>query len=245
MSKNVTLAGQILHGRDRLGAWQVKDVDGWFKTPPTKGESGERPGADGEFDLPVQYGARSLVITGRVLCRSAQDAAAARARVLGLLGSPGRLQVTDASGTTLWADIKRNGQILTDLTGTMVRFTIEAKAVDPRKFGNLATFNFASGSPAQVYHWGNYQARPVIQVNGPLTGGATITHPGGQYTFLGDLIAGGWVRVDMNTGRLRLNGNDRSDLITRADLYAVQPGAKAQFSISNGAGYVEIIDTFI
>jgi hypothetical protein len=254
MSKSVILGGQILHGRDRLGSWLVREIDGWSKTPPVKGESTARPNADGEFDLPIQYGARSLIIKGRVACQSAAAAEIARDQILGLLQGTSRLQVTDVNGKTQWADVKRNGQITADITGPVVRFSIEAKAVDPRKFGKSETFTAAVGAPVDVYHRGNYPATPGavtgVIVRGSMPGGYTLTVNGWDYAVSVPLVTGLPHRIDYNTGRLRVNGALAQNSIGNTNLTTIPPGPKVAIGLypattGTGTAEIEILDTFI
>jgi hypothetical protein len=250
MSRSVILAGQTLHGRDRLGHWQVKAIDGLNKTPPSKGETADRPGADGEYDLPVEYGARSLVITGRVVCRSILHATRARDQITALLRVPGRLQVTDPAGTTLWMDVKRNGQISADLIGQLVRFTIEAKAVDPCKYGGTVDFVRTNGT-ITVYHQGNHDALPTVVVRGSAANGYRLNGPGGlQYRVTRALETGKPHRIEFRDGLLRVDGNLVSSGVATAQTWPVAPGPGTDFDINVISGgtaeaTITITDTYI
>lgn len=243
--KRIILDGKVLEGIDQYGEWGVHTMEGWWDSPAEKTQQVSREHADGDYDLPVHYQSRYVTLTGIFIADNEAKMFQGMNRFTGLLRSLGRLQVV-GYGVPQWANVRRSsGLTITPATDTICRWQARVKAPDSRKFGDRATFDMTPGSTVTVFHRGNYDATPVIQINGPLTGGATITHPFGQYTFLGDLALGGWVRVDMNTGRLKLNGNDRSDLITRADLCTVPPGSTAPFSINRGTGYVEIYDSYI
>lgn len=244
----VTIAGLDFHGQGlRDFVISPDGFEGWDDGVDMRLQNTPRPQAHGSFDLPGFQDARTVSISGTVLADSNARLRQLRSRLTGLLadGQAGRVQV-DRDGDVQWTDCRLASKTkFTEFGGAdAASFQIQLWCPDPRKFGDRATFDFVSGA-ATVFHRGNYAATPIIQVNGPLTGPTTITHPGGLYTFGGNLGAGSWVRVDMNTGRLKLNGADRSDLITRADLYAAPPGSTSAFSLSTGSGYVEILDTFI
>lgn len=244
VAEHIVWAGRTLSGTDRLGDWKVHDSAGWWDSPDVKGETTDRPNADGEYDLPTYNTARLVTFTGRVITKSHAD----QHEAMNFLTGPmrGRLQVA-GHGSTQWADAKRNGGVkFTPVTDTLAQWQVALKCPDPRKFGDRHTYDFTVAAPwVSVFHRGNYSASPVVQINGPFTGGFTITHPGGQYIALGDVAAGGWARVDFGTGRLKLNGNDRSDLVVRADLFKILPGAIAAVGISKGTGYVEVLDAYI
>lgn len=245
----VTIAGQDFFGQDMhdfvIGPG---GFEGWDDGVDMRLEKTARPQAHGSFDLPGFQDARTVAISGTAFADSNRRLRWLRNRLTGLLagGESRRIQV-DRDGDVQWADCRLAAKTMfTEHGGSDVAdFQIQLWCPDPRKFGELHAFDVAPGTAAQAFHRGNYDATPVVQVNGPLTGGFTITHPNGQYTALGDLGAGSWIRVDFNTGRLRLNGNDRSDLVTRADVCKVAPGSLTQFTLSNGSGYVEVLDTFI
>ena len=236
-------AGRTLSGTDRFGAWKTNSTDGLWDSPDTKGQSVDRENADGEYDLPIYNAARVATFTGRIIAKSHEDMHQAGLFLRGPMR--GRLQVA-GHGPTQWGDAKRNGRIkFTPVTDRIAQWQVPLLLPDPALYGDRHTYDLTPNVAVNAFHRGNYAAQPIVQVNGPLTGGFTITHPGGLYTALGDLGAGGWVRVDFATGRLRLNGNDRSDLVTRADLFKIQPGNNASVKISKGTGYVEVLDTFM
>lgn len=246
----VTIGGLQIFGRPGLGPFViVKDgLDGWDDGVPMRGEAVARAQAHGFYSLPRFQGARVVTVTGIILAESKREQKSYEKRISGLLshGGIGRVQVEQEDGVQ-WADVYLEGQPSVDpRRGTyMSDFQFQLWSPDPRKFGDRNTVDLAPGAPAAAFHRGNAEGSPVIQINGPFAGGFTITHPGGLYSALGDLGAASWIRVDFNTGRLKLNGNDRTDLVTRADTCTIRPGAASQFTLSNGSGYVEVLDTYI
>ncbi|MET4095108.1 hypothetical protein [Arthrobacter sp. UYCu712] len=244
-AERITLDGQTLNESDHLGDWKTNTLEGWWGSPEPKEDDEERDGQDGDHDLDVYYKARYVTLTGRVIAKNHEALHKAMARFSGLLRQRSTLQI-EGHGPTLWLPVKRSSALdIVPTTDTFAHWQVRVKAVDPRKLGERRRPALAPGTPAQVFHRGNYDASPVVQLNGPLTGGFTINHPGGQYSALAELGVGSWLRVDFNTGRLQLNGNDRSDLITKSEVCSVPPGPAVQFTITNGSGYVEIFDSHI
>lgn len=242
-TEHITWAGRTLSGTDRFGKWTCEVPDEWWGSPDVKGQTVDRENSDGEYDLPTHNAARAVTFTGLLHAKSHMDMHEAGNFLTGPMR--GRLQVV-GHGNTQWADAKRSAGVrFTPITDKLAQWQVSLRCPDPAKYGDRHTYDLTANVAVSAFHRGNYAASPIVQVNGPLTGGFTITHPGGLYTALGDLDAGGWVRVDFATGRLRLNGNDRSDLVTRADLFKIQPGQMASVKISNGTGYVEVIDTYM
>jgi hypothetical protein len=233
-----------LHGTDRFGKWvTVRDqFDGWWDSPDTKGESADRDGADGEYDLPVYNQARILTIGGNLHAMPGQIHEAGN-----FLRGPmlGRLQVT-MLGLTQWADAKRvAGVRFTPVTDRLAQWQVRLKCPDPRKFGEFDSVAVSAGAPASLYHRGNYDASPVIRVHGP-TAAYTVTGPAGeQYTVTGGLGAGNEHVIDFNDGLLRVNGAITAAAVSKAELWVVPPGQKVTASLSAGNGHIDLLDTFI
>lgn len=243
MTEHITWAGRTFSGTDRFGLWTANVPEGLWDSPDTKGQSVDRENADGEYDLPTYNAARLATFTGSLRARSHAELHEAGNYLKAAMR--GRLQVA-GHGPTQWADAKRDGKIrFTPITDTYAQWQVPLKCPNPALYGDLQSYALAPNTAVNVFHRGSYDAAPVVQLNGPFTGGFTITHPGGLYTALGDVATGGVVRVEFATGRLRLNGNDRTDLVTRADLFKVYAGRNASVKTSRGSGHVEVLDTYM
>lgn len=247
--KSIILDGQVIHGRDHFGDWRVNTLDGWDDTPPPKGESVEREGADGEFDLPVQYAARTITLAGRLLAASPAGAANARARLNGRLpGRVGRVQVTGLDRATLWADVKRNGPSTGKITGSILRFTFELKAPNPRKFGDVRRYTLPASETVQAFHRGNYAAWPEFRVTGNMPDGYRLVVNGKTFTVTRGITSGSHT-VDYRDGRLRVNSSYVAGGVGSAALAPIPPGLAVPVRLEpvtgTGSATATVYDTFI
>lgn len=252
----VTVEGLEMFGRPGLGPFSiVKDgLDGWDDGVSMKGGKVERPQAHGSFTLPRFQESRTVTMTGIILATNAMDQELAGNRISGLLahGGTGRIQVKKA-GRTTWALGSLDSASVDPRRGSYKSdYQIQLWCADPRKFGDLNSEPFGTGAAAGSHHWGNAAAAPVITVDGPVTGGYTITGPGGElYTVAGDVPGGTVHTIDLNDGLLRVNGSISAGVgkVTRADVFAVLPGQKASVAIAafsgSVSGHVTVLDTYI
>jgi hypothetical protein len=245
----VVLAGQILHGNDRLGHWKVTQLEGWGESPPVRVEDTPRTNYDGDHDMPVRYAARLVTIGGRVICPSEAAAQQTRNRLTGLVRATVRAQVTDL-GETTWADVKLADKVDAKRVGRLVRFQYQLRAPNPRRFGNAKTLAVATGAPISVFHRGNYDAMPSFIVRGDMPGGYTITLNGWNYTVTKPIVTGAPHRIDYNNGRLYINGVLNQGNLGNVNTTPIPPGqsvAVGLYPVSTGSGSADITitDTYI
>lgn len=249
--KSVILNGQVLHGADQLGRWKVTQLDGWNDSPPVKSQDVARPNADGDFDLPINYGPRLVTIGGRVICSSQAQAQRARARITGLVQGLVRVQIMD-EGLTTWADVKLNDAVTTKRTGTLVRFLYQLRAPEPRRYGDANPYSIPSGSAyTTLSHQGNAVGYPVIKVSGSFPGGYVLqSSAGAEYRVTTALNATPHT-IDMATGLLVRNGSVVSGGVTRADLWRIQGASTATdlrlqpITTGSGTAAVTLLNTYI
>lgn len=248
LPEQITWAGRTLSGVDRFGKWSTTEIEGWWDSPDTKGETEDRPNADGEFDLPVYNQARLVTVSGNVRT----DGHGQMHEAMNFLTGPmsGRLSVA-GHGSVQWADMKRNSGVkFTPVTDTFAQWQVRLKAADPRKFGNTASFPLPAGATVSVFHRGNYPATPRITVSGSMSGGYTLTVNGANYIVTVPLVTGTPHVVDYNNGRLRINGAVVQNSIGNTNLATIPPGpavAAGLFATSGGTGTatLELPDTYI
>ncbi|MET4094562.1 hypothetical protein [Arthrobacter sp. UYCu712] len=245
---HIAVGGLDFYGRPGLGPFAItsKGIDGWDDGVTMRGQKAARPGAAGSYRLKRYQESRTVTLDGIILAGSAEEQEALGLQISGLLahGDEGRIQI-EKNGLIQWAlatiDVSN---VNPHAAGFYSDFQIVFWCADHRKFGELRTVPLAPGTPAKLINRGNFKASPVVEIDGPLAAGFSITHPGGQYIATGAIGAGDKIRVDFHTARLRLNGDDRSDLILQAQTCTVPAGPITQFSISGGAGRVEVQDTY-
>lgn len=245
---HITWAGRTLSGKDRFGEWIVTSIKGVWYSPGVKGETDDRPNADGEYDLPTYKKARILSLSGTFHARSHAELHEAGIFLTG--ATRGRFQVV-GHGPTQWADAKVDGEIEFDPeTDTLATWVLVLKCPDPRKFGDVQSFTLPANTPTVVFHRGNYEATPVITVSGSMPGGYTLTVAGWNYAVSVPLVSGTPHVIDYNDGRLRINGSVVQNSIGNTNLATIPPGESvtcALYATSGGTGsaVMKLPDTYI
>jgi len=245
----ITWAGRTLSGSDEFGEWVVTDLDGWFDSPESKGESQDREGQDGEFDLPIYNAARYITVTGHLHTKDHYLNHEAMSFLTGAMA--GRFQV-EGHGETLWADAKRNGKIkFTPITDTFAQWQVPLKCVKPYKYGETNTFTAAIGAPLSVGHRGNYYATPTFIIRGDCPTGYVVTLDGWNYRVTVPLQTGKPHRINYKTGRLYVNGTLTQNGIGETNTTRVPPGGLVGLGMyrigatGTGTAEMELIDTSI
>ena len=240
-------AGRTLNGSDRFGEWVTTEIEGWWDSPDVKGETVDRPNADGEYDLPLYNQARLLTITGGLHTDGHAQTHHAMNWLTGAM--KGRIQV-HGHGTTQWADAKRNGGVkFTPITDTFAQWQVRLKCVNPLKFGELNTFPLIRDAFADVYHRGNCGGSALVTVTGNAPGGYTLSEPGGvYYEVTGPLNPGQTHTIDFKTGIFRINGYIIAGQTGVSDIWFIEPGAGQPMKITSaGTVYAKatVLDTYI
>ena len=249
MPELITWAGRTLSGSDRFGEWAVTgELEGWWDSPEVKGETADRPNADGEYDLPVYNEARLITINGTLRAKSHAQLHDAGNFLTGPIS--GRLTVA-GHGSSQWADAKRNSGVkFTPVTDVFAQWQVRLKCVNPRKFGNARDFVRTNGT-VSVFHRGNYNALPTVVVRGSAANGYRLNGPGGlQYKVTRALVTGIPHRIEFTDGRLRVNGTVVATGADSADVWPVPPGQSVDFDINVLSGgtaeaTITITDTYI
>lgn len=204
--EHITWGARTLSGVDRFGRWVVTDgLENWWGSPDTRGDTEDRPDADGELDLPVYNQARLLTLQGHLHGKN-HDLLHEAGKFLSS-SMFGRFKV-QGHGPTLWADGRRNsGFLFNPVTDTFAQWQVRIKFVDPRQYGDTRTWSASVGSNAvDIFHRGNYGAVPRFVVAGSMPGGYRLTIKGQIFTVTRPLVSGQPHSIDYGTGRLRVNG---------------------------------------
>lgn len=249
MDKQILLGDQIVHGSDRYGQWITENVEGWDENPTVLDSDEDRPNADGSFDMPLRYGARTPTIDG-VLFADSRSRGLEAVRSLGnhsRLGI-GILSITEA-GLTQWANVKLVGLDRTWLTKTTVRWQLRLKAPDPFKYGHARTFPLNIGGSAGLFHRGNARAWPLVRVTGSFPNGYTLNGPGGKRFVVLTNPGSGTHLLDMRQGLLQVNGNYFTGQTSQTDVWSVAPGQESAMSLTassgSGSAVITLTDTYI
>jgi hypothetical protein len=254
----VTVAGLDFYGQGDHPFMIGKDgFVGWDDGVDMRIENAARPQAHGSFNAPGFQDARTISLTGGVAAETNPVLRHLGHRLTGLLagGQQDRIQV-DRDGDVMWADCQLASKTkFTEDGGTEADYQIQLWCPDPRKFGVTREEELISGQSRTLVHYGNYDASPLVVINGPVAGGYTLSSNEGRvYRVNAGIAAGHTHSVDMNDGLLRVNGQVQAGLVGRADIWEIPPGLLPDGSTLNMAlfpdsgtatGTVYITDTYI
>lgn len=248
--KQVMLDGQILHGRDRYGWWQVLTMEGWDATPEPKTDASPRPNSDGSFETAVHYEDRIVTLSGRLISTSPQQAEEARDTLTGLLHESGPFSVTGINGKTKQGNAVRGRISPSPLRGRYLPFQIELRFRDPYKYGTRRSFAATPGSAVNVFHRGNARAWSIITVSGSMPMGYTMHVGGNPIDITTPLVSGVSHVIDMKKRRLRVGGVWVYDSMDATNFPSVAPGRRQSFSIvpfesGSGTATAVVHDTYI
>ena len=248
--ERVTWGARTFSGVDRFGRWLVTGgMEDWWGSPDTKGETVDRPDADGELDLPTYNQARLLTLSGSLHTDSHEQMHEAQA----FFASPmfGRFTVA-GHGPTLWADGRRNsGAKFLPVTDRFAQWQVRLKFVDPRKFGETRSWAASVGANAgNIHHRGNYNATPRFVVAGSMPGGYQLTIKGQVFTVTQPLVSGQPHSIDYGDGRLRIGGAIVHGGLGYGFTPMITPGVATALSIvpnttGTATATLTLLDTYI
>ena len=247
--KQVLLGSQILHGEDRAGQWVVEKLTGWYDAPASKGDGGERPLADGDYEAQRFYGPRMVTIDGILFHKGRGQLISAREQLnVGASLNKQNLVVTDF-GLTRRLVVKALGVDWIEKTLDASRFQIRLRSDDPRKFGESQRFSGSVGAPFDVYQRGTHPATPVATVTGSFASGYDWNLNGRLVSVTKSLTSGSTHTIDMRTGILRQNGAVVAGGFSYSELLKVNPGMAQSFYAvaASGSGTVRLdyYDTYM
>lgn len=252
-AESIILDGQILSGEDQYGEWATSVLDGWWSSPEPKGEEVSREGEDGDFDLPVDYEARYVTLSGSLQAKNHTMQHAAINRFTALVRQRARLQVV-GHGADQWADVVRaSGFRMEPLTDTYATWQARVKAPNPRKYGESREFTGSSFQDVVLWHRGNYPAFPEVTVTAGSAGlpsGIALTGPNGELFRLNRVIpAGDSFRLNMAEGFVRFSGGPPvTGGYGQMDTWMVPPGGQSSIRLGgDGSGTIRVTvkDTYI
>lgn len=257
---SVNVAGLHISGGPGKIVLAPQGLDGWDDGVDVRRTIVDRPNGHGSYDAPGYLDSRVISITGRVLADSREECEALGGRITGLLagGQSGRIQVT-AEGGTQWAACRLSARtrFTPDFSRRNAVFQLQLWCADPRKFGQVHVEELTGGQSRSLYHYGNAEAAPLVEIRGPITGGYQINSNDGRVFRVNSGIASGSRHtIDMNDGLLRVNGRVAAGLVGQADVWKIPPGLLPSGGTLNMAlkpdeasetptGNVYITDTYI
>lgn len=244
------IGGLIFEGNPttREGLFTIGEsgLSGWFEKPPTRSfGGGDRPTADGGFDVPILTSARPITLNGHILASSQAELEHMKNQLTGLLpgGGAGKLVVDSDLGST-WANVRVVGARPGANKGEETDYTLQLVANDPRRYGETHTTE--PGVSVSAYHYGNATATPVIYVTGVMPSGYTINGPGGRtFVVSQGLAAGQTHEIRMRSGWLYRNGVWQRTGVARAQTWGIPPGKQVLMTLSpvSGSGSMTVLPT--
>lgn len=234
----------------RHGYFEVDDIDGWWKTPSRKTRDEARPNSDGDFGSLDHYEARFVTIKGAFAAKSAPDRWAGADQLTALLSRGPAVMAIRIDGQRQWAKVK-----LVDFDGNWVaprlfEYSVQVKAVDPRKFGSTETFTVSTGGASVgVYQRGQYAATPVVTISGNMPGGYRLAK-GGKLITIDKPLGAAVHELDLSTGILRIGGAVTEGGLNKFEWDTIAPGASQGITLTpqttgTGTAAIEITDTYI
>lgn len=255
MAHNLSL---VIDGMDlnnanhRHGYFEVDDIDGWWKAPAKKSRDEARPSDDGDFDALDFYEARYVTIRGAFVAKDAADRWQGADIISALLSGGPAMMTVSIDGQAQWAIVKLVDQADADWTATMLlEYSLQVKAVDPRKFGDREVFTTSTSSGSvSVYQRGRYKATPVLTISGNMPGGYRISKGGKSNSVIAALGSSQIHELDLATGILRINGAVVTGGLNDYQWNTIAPGLGQNVSISplttgSGTMAIEVTDTYI
>lgn len=225
-------------------------LEGWSDTPPTRVESLDLPQGHGSYDAEAYYEARVVTVTGACIATSAQELEQQRNALVGALR--GELTIHgNYRGLKTYATGRRFGTTkFQDVTpGKRARYQFSVRCPNPRRFGDTQHYRGAAGETVQAFHWGNFDATPVLTITGTMPRYSIKGPRGLVYDVNAPVAAGAPHVIDLATGRLTIGGTPRYGLVTTADLWTIPPGTKVPHTLvpASGTGTLDVApkDTYI
>lgn len=234
------------------GYFEVDGIDGWWKAPTRKTRDEARPNADGDFDSLDYYEARYITIEGAFVAKGPADRWEGADIISALLSGGPAVMMVRADAQVQWAVVKLVEQSDAEWTApTLFEYSLQVKAVDPRKFGERHVFTASTGgNSVSVYQRGRYKATPVLTINGNFPGGYRISKGGLNVSVTAALGSTQIHEIDLATGILRINGAVATGGLNDYQWNVINPGLGQTVSITpltTGTGNVaiEVTDTYI
>lgn len=224
--------------------------EGWSDAPPSRSETLEVAGGHGSYDAEVYYEARVVTISGDCLASSADQLEAMRNELLGVLRGPFTAH-GNYRGVRSYAQGRRFGtpKFQDVVPERLARYQFSFRCPNPRRFGVTNRFEGGVREGVQAWHWGNFDAAPVLTVTGSMPSYSVQGPRGLSYDVTAAVAPGQAHVIDLATGRLSVGGTPRYGLVSKADLWTIPPGTKVTHTLvpKSGSGALNVAakDTYI
>ncbi len=218
--------------------WSMETLDGWGSTGSTSAAT-RLPRRSGALLSDGYATERTIALTGKVYAPNAAALDASEDLLHAAVTYTDSQFTVFAPGKIRTVPARRGGEVLfAKLTPTIATWSVQLLAADWRRFGTASTYLNASGSAFTSN--GNTVGLAVLKINGPRSGGITITHaPSGlALTLLSALTisTGHFVTIDVNARTVQNDtGDSLSVYIGTRNWVGFNPGANA-WTLASGSG---------
>jgi hypothetical protein len=269
---DVSIGTLALTGVDAYGvSWRTTDLTGWAGSPSSTLSPVQKTRNHGAWLSPRYLTPRTIAPGGYIDAPDRPSARAAIDRLNAAVSLDAARFTVVEDDSTRYCTVYRQDEVLQNwLTDTVVQWSAQVVAVDPRKMadpdavstglpsgtGGLTipfTVPFAITSTivtgnAILTNPGNTSGPVRLRINGPIVGPA-VTHvsTGLALTFSSDLALGDgeWIDVDMEAQTVLANGqSSRNGDVTSRGWFGFDPGANVfSFTATSGTGTLTVTAT--
>lgn len=260
------------------GPWpqlDLIDIAGWSGGVGTKDRSSPRLG-HGMFAEPTRYTGRGLTVYAYTKYETLEQRAILERGFSSMLAEPGTYRLTvEIEGHSLFCDVKQDGEIgVTPENFDGLNIQIPLEAPDPYLYAEEKKYTLlpagygeglvyplfqedfldygdvSPGTGIPIRNAGTAVAYPRFEVYGNWSSGFRITSGRDSVEYGSPVLGPHPVVIDMATGSVTVDGNDRSHLATRRSWFGVGPSSSIQPRISavgQGTGWADVYlsDTYL
>jgi len=212
-------------------------IVGWDDSPDIRFDSIDRANRDGEFDVPVYYGARVLTVSGFCYANSSEKLGYYRNRLIGLTQDLTRVDVTQHGVTTFGQGaMAAASKFQVDIPGRRAAYQFSRRFPNPLKYGHENHEQSDANGFAVVSHYGNTDAASRLVVTGSAPSWDVTAR--GMTVAVSRALQSGQTHVyDLRTGVLTINGSPApAGSLTQADTWTVPAGDAVGFRLHVGSG---------
>lgn len=247
LNRDIVLGDLVLNGIDENGVvWVCTDIKGWWGHPEPEMRDFPRGFADGSFDVRGRWNAREITLEGVFLTPDPSLVAAARDKLIratNLVYQGAWLRTYEDPPRAAFVRLSDRPDIETVNARGRTEFSIGLRAADPIKYEwadddpegytivEIPCKNVALGRSGEgiVSNIGNADVTAIFEIEGPLTGPATLQNlTTGELLLVIDAIPGGsFLEIDTYYREVALDGQvdgARSIIDTLVDWLRLQPG---------------------
>jgi hypothetical protein len=247
LNRDIVLGDLVLNGIDENGVvWVCTDIKGWWGHPDPEMRNFPRGFADGSFDVRGRWNARDITLEGVFLTPDPSLVPEARDKLIratNLVYEGAWLRTYEDPPRAAFVRLNDRPDIETVNARGRTEFSIGLRAADPIKYEwadddpegysivEIPCENAATGSNGEgiVNNIGNADVTAIFEIQGPLTGPATLQNLSTNQLLLviDSIPSGSFLEIDTYYREVALDGQvdgARSIVDTLVDWLTLKPG---------------------